>query len=51
MTDASMIELRGVDKWYGDFHVLRNINLDVGKGERVVVCGPCLVAAKLIVAG
>jgi len=35
-----IIELRGVDKWYGEFHVLRNINLDVGKGERVVVCGP-----------
>ena len=44
MTDATVgapiIELRGVDKWYGDFHVLRNINLDVGRGERVVVCGP-----------
>ena len=44
MTDAAVgapiIELRGVDKWYGDFHVLRNINLDVGRGERVVVCGP-----------
>ena len=44
MTDAAVgapiIELRGVNKWYGDFHVLRNINLDVGRGERVVVCGP-----------
>ena len=44
MTDAAggapIIELRGVDKWFGDFHVLRNINLDVGRGERVVVCGP-----------
>jgi general L-amino acid transport system ATP-binding protein len=38
--EAPIIELRGVDKWYGDFHVLRNINLDVGRGERVVVCGP-----------
>ena len=37
---APIIELRGVDKWYGDFHVLRNINLDVARGERVVVCGP-----------
>ena len=40
MTDAPMIELRGVNKWFGEFHVLRNINLEVGKGERVVVCGP-----------
>ena len=38
--EAPIIELRGVDKWFGEFHVLRNINLDVGRGERVVVCGP-----------
>jgi general L-amino acid transport system ATP-binding protein len=35
-----IIELRHVDKWFGDFHVLRNLNLEVKKGERVVVCGP-----------
>src|SRR5690348_6493715 len=35
-----VIELRHVDKWFGDFHVMRDINLEVGKGERVVVCGP-----------
>ena len=35
-----IIELRHVDKWYGEFHVLRDINLEVGRGERVVVCGP-----------
>src|SRR5499427_1373196 len=40
MLDAPIIELRGVDKWFGQFHVLRNINLDVQRGERVVVCGP-----------
>ena len=40
MRDAPMIELSGVDKWYGQFHVLRNINLEVEKRERVVVCGP-----------
>ncbi len=34
------IELRKVNKWYGDFHVLRNIDLAVRKGERIVVCGP-----------
>jgi general L-amino acid transport system ATP-binding protein len=32
--------LRGVHKWFGDFHVLRDINLTVGRGEKVVVCGP-----------
>ena len=35
-----MIELQGVNKWYGDFHVLKDINLNVGKGEIVVVAGP-----------
>jgi len=35
-----MIELQKVNKWYGDFHVLRNIDLSVGKGEKIVVCGP-----------
>ena len=37
---ADMIEFKDVNKWFGDFHVLRDINLMVGKGERVVVCGP-----------
>jgi len=35
-----IIELRHVDKWFGDFHVLKDLNLEVKKGERVVVCGP-----------
>ncbi|HTS94144.1 MAG TPA: amino acid ABC transporter ATP-binding protein [Stellaceae bacterium] len=35
-----MIEFRAVHKWYGDFHVLKDINLVVRRGERVVVCGP-----------
>ncbi|MFA7437982.1 amino acid ABC transporter ATP-binding protein [Castellaniella sp.] len=35
-----MVELRGVDKWYGDFHVLKNINLAIDRGQVVVVCGP-----------
>ncbi|MFZ1960823.1 MAG: amino acid ABC transporter ATP-binding protein [Methylovirgula sp.] len=34
------VEIEGLDKWYGDFHVLRDISLVVGKGERIVVCGP-----------
>ena len=39
MSDA-IIRLQDVNKWYGQFHVLRNINLDVAQGERIVVCGP-----------
>ena len=35
-----MIEMQGVHKWYGDFHVLKDIDLVVGRGEKVVVCGP-----------
>jgi general L-amino acid transport system ATP-binding protein len=38
--DAPIIVLRGVHKWFGQFHVLKDINLDVWKGQRVVVCGP-----------
>ena len=34
------VEMAGVDKWYGAFHVLKNINLTVGQGEKIVVCGP-----------
>jgi general L-amino acid transport system ATP-binding protein len=34
------IELIGMNKWYGEFHVLRDINLQVRKGERIVVAGP-----------
>jgi general L-amino acid transport system ATP-binding protein len=39
--DGSIIvELSGVNKWFGDFHVLRDINLKIGRGEKVVICGP-----------
>jgi general L-amino acid transport system ATP-binding protein len=34
------VEMIGVHKWYGEFHVLKDINLKVHKGERIVVCGP-----------
>ena len=40
ISDEVMIRLDGVHKWYGQFHVLKNINLTVKKGERIVVCGP-----------
>jgi general L-amino acid transport system ATP-binding protein len=34
------IELTGVNKWYGEYHALNEINLTIRKGERVVICGP-----------
>jgi len=37
---GAMIELRGVNKWFGTFHALKDIDLTVDNGERVVVCGP-----------
>ncbi len=43
MLDASaapIIEIAGMNKWFGPFHVLKNINLTVATGERVVICGP-----------
>jgi general L-amino acid transport system ATP-binding protein len=39
MSDA-IINMQDVNKWYGQFHVLRNINLEVAAGERIVICGP-----------
>jgi general L-amino acid transport system ATP-binding protein len=39
MADA-IISMQDVNKWYGKFHVLRNINLEVASGERIVICGP-----------
>ena len=37
---APIITFDKVNKWYGDFHVLRDIDLSVAKGERIVICGP-----------
>jgi general L-amino acid transport system ATP-binding protein len=39
-TGAYAVELVNVDKWFGAFHVLRNITLAVRQGEKIVVCGP-----------
>jgi len=39
-TSDTVIRLASVNKWYGQFHVLRNIDLSVARGERIVVCGP-----------
>src|SRR5690606_38446854 len=35
-----MVQLIGVNKWYGQFHVLHDIDLTVASGERIVICGP-----------
>ncbi|WP_354624961.1 amino acid ABC transporter ATP-binding protein [Psychromonas sp. MME2] len=35
-----MIKMQDVNKWYGDFHVLKDVNLNIKKGEKVVICGP-----------
>jgi general L-amino acid transport system ATP-binding protein len=34
------VEIKEMHKWYGDFHVLKDINLQVEQGERIVICGP-----------
>ena len=39
-TDEPVVVMQHVNKWFGQFHVLRDINLRVAKGERIVVCGP-----------
>lgn len=39
-TATPAVDLIGVNKWYGEFHVLRDINLSVAEGEKIVICGP-----------
>ena len=38
--DDELILIKNMHKWYGDFHVLKDINLQVKKSERIVICGP-----------
>lgn len=40
LSDDVVISINKMHKWYGDFHVLKDINLNVKKSERIVVCGP-----------
>jgi len=40
MTTQPIVTIAGLNKWFGDFHVLRDISADVGRGERIVICGP-----------
>ena len=39
-SDEIVISMNKVNKWFGDFHVLKDIDLSIFKGERIVVCGP-----------
>jgi general L-amino acid transport system ATP-binding protein len=40
VSDELIIKIKDMHKWYGSFHVLRDVNLDVYRGERIVICGP-----------
>ena len=40
VSDEVVIEISNMNKWFGHFHVLRDIDLIVNKGERIVICGP-----------
>ena len=37
---CDIIEIKGLNKWYGDFHALKEVNLNVKEGEIIVICGP-----------
>src|SRR5690606_25663598 len=39
-SDAIAVSMEHVEKWYGSFHALKDVNLQVATGERIVVCGP-----------
>ncbi len=39
-TSDLAVHMEGVNKWYGAFHALNNVNLEVTRGERIVICGP-----------
>ena len=40
VSDELIIKIKDMHKWYGSFHVLKNVNLEVYRGERIVICGP-----------
>ena len=40
VSDEVAIQITNMNKWYGQFHVLRDINMTVQRGERIVICGP-----------
>ena len=40
ISDEVAVQITNMNKWYGQFHVLRDVNMTVMKGERIVICGP-----------
>ena len=40
VADACIVRMKGINKWYGSYHALRDIDLRVAPGERIVICGP-----------
>jgi general L-amino acid transport system ATP-binding protein len=40
MTTQPIVTIAGLNKWFGDFHVLRDIDMNVARGQRIVICGP-----------
>jgi len=40
MNDSPVIKIQSLNKWFGNFHVLKDIDLEIMKGEKIVVCGP-----------
>jgi len=40
MNDSPVIKIQSLNKWFGNFHVLKDIDLEIRKGEKIVVCGP-----------
>jgi general L-amino acid transport system ATP-binding protein len=40
LSNPIAVDIQGMNKWYGAFHVLRDINMRVQRGERIVICGP-----------
>ena len=40
LSEQSVIRITGLNKWFGDFHVLKDVELEVAAGEKIVICGP-----------
>jgi polar amino acid transport system ATP-binding protein len=43
-TEQPLIQMEAVEKWYGSFQALQAVTLSVRKGEKIVLCGPSMVA-------
>ncbi len=51
VSDHAVIRLEGVHKWYGQYHALKNINITVLKGERIVICGSSMSGKSTLICG